>query len=108
MFDRTTKLLLALIVLALWGLLLRPALSPLATHAQDTIVTQPFASQVVAPALTVNPGSNSLYLASTDGSVYLFDATTLQLRARAINTFHNESDKQAEQRARSFLTLPPE
>jgi hypothetical protein len=35
MADRTTKFLLVVIALALWGLLLRPAATPIPTQAQD-------------------------------------------------------------------------
>ena len=36
MIDRTTKLMLALIILGLWGLLLRPVFSPIPTQAQQS------------------------------------------------------------------------
>src|SRR5690349_15250458 len=109
MIDRTTKLLLGVIGLALWGLLLRPVITPLTTHAQDGILVagSSVTNPVFPPALVVNPANGGLYLAATDGNLYLFDANTLVLRARAVNTFHNESNQTAEQRARSFITLPP-
>lgn len=37
--DKTTKTLLFLIAVALWGLLLKPAVDPLPSHAQANLVT---------------------------------------------------------------------
>ena len=48
MLDRTTKLMLALIILGLWGLLLRPAFMPVPIQAQQS---QPL--QLTAPVLTI-------------------------------------------------------
>ena len=79
MLDRTTKLMLALIILGLWGLLLRPVFTPLPTQAQQS---QPL--QLTAPVLAINPNTGVLYLAPADGNLYLFDPNTLQLRARAV------------------------
>jgi hypothetical protein len=79
MIDRTTKLMLALIILGLWGLLLRPVFMPVPTQAQQS---QPL--QLTAPVLTINPNTGVLYLAPVDGNLYLFDPNTLQLRARAV------------------------
>ena len=80
MLDRTTKLMLALIILGLWGLLLRPVFSPIPTQAQQTQQ----ALQLTAPVLAINPNTGVLYLAPADGNLYLFDPNTLQLRARAV------------------------
>jgi|SRR5437899_2747824 len=79
MLDRTTKILLTLIVLGLWGLLLRPVFTPIPAGAQ-----QANQLQLTAPMLTLNPVSGVLYLAPPDGNVYLFDPNTLELRARAV------------------------
>ncbi len=77
MLDRSTKLMLALIILGLWGLLLRPVFSPIPTQAQQAL-------QLTAPVLAINPNTGVLYLAPADGNLYLFDPNTLQLRARAV------------------------
>jgi hypothetical protein len=79
MLDRTTKLLLALLVLGIWALLLRPALTPVPVRAQQASTLS-----FPGPMLTINPVSGVLYLAPPDGNVYLFDPNTLQLRARAV------------------------
>jgi hypothetical protein len=79
MLDRTTKLMLALIILGLWGLLLRPVFLAVPTQAQQSQTLQ-FAT----PVLMVNPNTGGVYLAPTDGNLYLFDPLTLQLRARAV------------------------
>ena len=76
MTDRTTKLLLGLIVLALWGLLLRPALTPLPAKAAPDAPAGATNGMVVT--------DRGVYLYSSDGSLYLFDQS-LNLRARAIH-----------------------
>ena len=91
MLDRTTKILLALLVLGVWGLLLRPALTPVPVHAQQASTLS-----FPGPMLTINPVSGVLYLAPSDGNVYLFDPNTLQLRARAVYvppTFDPKTDQ---------------
>jgi hypothetical protein len=73
MADRTTKALLALIVLALWGLLLRPALTPVPTQAADD---QPGQTMVVT--------NNGVYVFTRSGHVFLLDPFNLSVKARAI------------------------
>jgi hypothetical protein len=76
MFDRTTKMLLATIALALWGLLLRPVFTPVPIHA-DTAPAAPNPN----PVFTVT--DKGLYLYHSDGNIYLFNPSNLALMSRA-------------------------
>jgi hypothetical protein len=78
MLDRTTKLLLAVIAAALWGLLLRPALSP--TPAQAQVGYTPFPSSSAARFVVDN---GDIYLYDGFGRVYHFDRS-LNLLGRAV------------------------
>jgi len=100
MFDRTTKLLLALIVLGLWGMLLRPVFAPVRARAQDEGTLQ-----VTSPVLAIHPNTGMVYLASREGNLYLFDPNTLQLRAQAIYKLGLEDNRSAEDRARTFINV---
>jgi len=71
--DRITKLLLALIALGLWGLLLRPVLTPTPTHAQDVT---PF-PQYSHPAIATMDRNRGVYAIDNAGYVYLLDPDTL-------------------------------
>ena len=75
--DRTARTPLWLIALALWGLLLRPALVSTPARAQDAGAPAPArcCMQVV---------NGGLYLYHQNGNVYRFDPTTLRLLAQAI------------------------
>jgi hypothetical protein len=101
MFDRTAKLLLALIVLGLWGLLLRPVFTPVPARAQVQS-----ALQLTSPVLAIHPTTGMVYLATPDGNLYLFDQNTLQLRAQAIYKLGLEDNSSARERARTFINVP--
>src|SRR5437763_1880624 len=63
MIDRTTKLLLALIVLALWALLLRPVLTPVPTQAAAQPKVMPLSSvRFSAPVMLIHPTNGHLYV----------------------------------------------
>ena len=79
MLDRTTKLLLFAIALALWGVLLRPAFAPSPAQAQSTETGAQSAGRMILTA-------DSLYLYHEDGNVYKFDRN-LNLQQRALRQF---------------------
>jgi hypothetical protein len=74
MFDRTTKVLLALIALALWLHLLRPWLVPVPTQAQTQAGTE-------APIpVTMTAADDIIYVATGDGMLYGYAAANLAKR----------------------------
>jgi hypothetical protein len=74
--DRTTKLLLVAIALALWGLLLRPAFTPVTANAQGS-----GGGQLVA----VGEGQNArVFLLDPGNRLYRFSSNDLSVQARAI------------------------
>lgn len=92
MHDRTTKLLLFAIALALWGLLIRPTFAPNPALAQSTDTGIQSAGRMILTA-------DALYVYHEDGNVYRFDRN-LNLQLRALRQFDNVS------RA-TFATLGP-
>ena len=75
MMDRTTKLLLAAIALALWGLLMRPALTPIPARAAG-----PDTGQLVV----VGEGQMArVFLYTAGGSIYRFSSNDLSVSAHA-------------------------
>lgn len=77
--DRTTKMLLALIEMALWGLILRPALTPVPAQAQGAAAEQT-PNLVGIPAPEVRPLGVAVYFASGP-RVYRLDPVTLKSQA---------------------------
>lgn len=92
MHDRTTKLLLFAIALALWGCLIRPAFAPNPAQAQSTDTSSQIAGRMI-----LTP--DALYIYHEDGNVYRFDRN-LNLQQRALRQFDSVS------RA-TFATLGP-
>jgi len=80
MLDRTTKLLLFAVALALWGLLLRPALNPAPARAQST------ATDGTAATDGVIYTPNGIIFSPGDGNLYKFDLN-LNQQARALKGF---------------------
>ena len=80
MLDRTTKLLLFALVLALWGLLLRPVFTPAPAHAQNSVLD----GAVATDGVIYTPGG--IYLTPGDGNLFKFDLN-LNLQARALKGF---------------------
>jgi hypothetical protein len=80
MLDRTTKLLLFAVALALWGLLLRPAFAPAPARAQSTATDGTAATDGVI----YSPGG--IFFSPGDGNLYKFDLN-LNLQARAVKGF---------------------
>jgi hypothetical protein len=93
MSDRTTKFLLILIAIALWGLLLRPALAPTPTHAAEAAApsgfggpsggTIPFPLPATPrfdkPVVLVHPATGQLYVVDNSGYMYSIDPVTLDI-----------------------------
>jgi len=69
MFDRTTKVLLALIAIALWVQLLRPLFIPVSAQTQEEAVGIPV-------AMTASGGM--VYVVTEDGTLYAHSAKTLK------------------------------
>ena len=100
MQDRTTKLLLFAIALALWGFLLRPAFSPNPAQAQSAETGAQGAGRMILTA-------DSLYLYHADGNVYKFDRD-LNLQQRALRQFEAASHSPFDTVSRAtFVTLGP-
>jgi hypothetical protein len=83
------------------GLALAPGVHTVPTQAQGQSPIQ-----LTTPVLAIHPTTGALYLATPYGNLYLFDPSTLQLRARAIYTFPFESRESAASRARTFINPP--
>jgi hypothetical protein len=73
--DRTTKLLLAAIALALWGLLLRPAFTPIPTRAAEAD-----SDHLV---VTGEGQATRIYLYGPGARVFRFDPNDLSVKASA-------------------------
>jgi hypothetical protein len=73
MFDRTMKMLLAAIALALWGLLLRPAFTTTPTLAQEGSGQPGSALVITGPDIYFH----------FNGNIFQFDRS-LSLKARAL------------------------
>jgi hypothetical protein len=102
MHDRTTKLLLFAIALALWGFLLRPAFTPgpAQAQAQSSDASAQSAGRMI---LT----SDSLYLYHEDGNLYKFDRN-LNLQLRALRQFDTTVRSPFDTSVRAtFVTLGP-
>ena len=82
MTQRTTMVLLVLLVIGVWGLLLRPAVTPIPVHAQNGDVT----ASDRALIFTVN----GVYLYAPNGNVYRF-GYDLTLHDRAYPVSDNQS-----------------
>jgi hypothetical protein len=94
MSDRTTKFLLTLIAIALWGLLLRPAFTPAPTHAAEAAAPSGFGAPSGAPmqfqlpatprfdkpVVLVHPATGQLYVVDNSGYMYVVDPTTLEIK----------------------------
>jgi hypothetical protein len=81
MIDRTTKLLLSLIVLALWGLLLRPVFTPVPSQAAARQRVTPLSSaRFSAPVMQIHPTNGYLYVVDNAGCLYLVDQNSLGVR----------------------------
>ena len=76
MIDRTTKLLLVLLVIGVWGVLLQAAFTTLPLRATTGV-----AGAAGAPGMVVT--SRGVYLYSQNGSLFWFDPE-LKLKARAV------------------------
>jgi hypothetical protein len=76
MMDRTTKFLLVAIALALWGLLLRPAVTPAPVQAQ---VPDPGVGSSGGMVVT----NQDVYIRTSTGNLYRFERN-LQIKDRAI------------------------
>lgn len=88
--DRTTKLLLTAIALALWGLLMRPSLTPIPARA---------AGGEGGQLVVVGEGQTAgVYLVTPTGTgLYRFNATDLSLKAHTAydprkNTFVKQTE----------------
>jgi hypothetical protein len=84
MIDRTTKLLLTLIALALCGLLFRPALTVAPARAADAapVITGP-SSRFAAPVMkiiTTGQVTRAVYAIDNAGWVYLLGPSTLEIK----------------------------
>ena len=79
MQDRTTKLLLFAIALALWGFLLRPVFAPNPAQAQSSDPAFQGDGRMIL-------AGDALYLYHADGNVYKFDRN-LNLQQRALRAF---------------------
>jgi hypothetical protein len=76
MTDRTTKLLLISIALALWGLLLCPAFTPIPARAAGSDGGQ---------LVVVGAGQNArVFLLDAGNRVYRFSSNDLSVQARAV------------------------
>src|SRR5437870_197568 len=64
MTQRTTMVLLVLLVIGVWGLLLRPAVTPIPVHAQNGDVTASDRALIFT--------ANGVYLNAPNGNVYRF------------------------------------
>jgi hypothetical protein len=80
MIDRTTKLLLTVIALALWGFLLRPAFTVAPARAADAapVDTTP-SSRFNAPVVRIHEQTGRVYVVDNAGWVYLLDKDTLEI-----------------------------
>ena len=106
MVDRTTKHLLALVILGVWGLLLRQVFTPVPTQAQTQSVGQN-AIQLTVPVMQIHPTTGALYLALPDGNLFVFDPDTLKLRHRAVYTRWFERRSTAEDKAPTYHNTGP-
>jgi hypothetical protein len=74
--DRTTKLLLFCIALALWGLLMRPAFTPMPVKAEGSSSGQ---------LVVVGEGQNArVFLLDAGNRVYRFSSNDLSVQAHAV------------------------
>lgn len=81
MIDRTAKLLLTLITVALWGLLLRPAFAPAPSHAQQPPAVNVTPSpRFERPVVTILPTNGHLSIVDNGGWVYLLDPNSLEIK----------------------------
>jgi len=81
MTQRTTMVLLVLLVIGVWGLLLRPAVTSVPVHAQNGDVTASDRAFIFT--------TNGVYLYAPNGSVYRF-GYDLTLRDRAFPVSDNQ------------------
>jgi len=76
MTDRTTKLLLVCIALALWGLLMRPTFTPMSVKAEGSSSGQ---------LAVVGEGQNArVFLLDPGNRLYRFSSNDLSVQAREI------------------------
>jgi hypothetical protein len=81
MVDRTTKLLLSLITLALWALLLRPAFTPVPSHAQQPLdISLAPSARFERPVVTILPTTGHLSIVDNSGWIYLLDPNSLDIK----------------------------
>lgn len=73
--DRTVKLLLFSIALALWGLLLRPAFTPVPVNAQGSSSSE---------LVVVGEGQLAGLFLLRQGDLYRFSPNDLSLQAKAV------------------------
>jgi hypothetical protein len=99
MQDRTRKLLLFAIALALWGFLLRPAFSPNPAQAQGSDTGVQGAGRMILTG-------DALYLYHADGNVYKFDRN-LNLLQRALRQVEAVRSPFDTTNRASFVTLGP-
>jgi hypothetical protein len=82
MFDRTTKILLTLIAIALWVQLLIPMFIPVATKAQSTQEKQTIARAKSGPIpVAVDADAGLVYVVTADGMLYQYTASDLRKQA---------------------------
>jgi hypothetical protein len=80
MIDRTAKLLLTLITVALWGLLLRPALAPTPSHAQQPDIEIRPSARFERPVVTIHPANGHFFVVDNAGWAYLLDPSSLEIK----------------------------